>query len=256
MAQRPNWTSQPQDGTRLDPSISRNAGMLRAIHAPATLLDIAGNATLGLESDVSFTANRAGKAYEFNGSTSGLTIPIAVTGPFTITVLGETSTLSGTRNFCSLGQGSAYAVQLRQDGTSWSYYQYDVVDKLIGESATVAVNTPVLLHAVWDGFGTAKLYRSGIERASVSVTTVRAIDTLKIGQDNFGAKQALAGKIYYLSVQSLALSASDVAADAVNLWARFTPRRRLVFDVASMPSTFNPAWAVGSNIMIGAGVAL
>lgn len=187
------------------------------------------------------TIGKYGLSAGFDGSSTGITRAITSYAPTALSffAIAQTTTTSGTRNICSIGTGGNYTAQLRQDGANWSFYLSTVGDILAGETSGVTANAYSIVCATWDGF-TQTLYRDGALRSSTSnanaIPGVRYPDTWKIGEDNFGAKQAWLGDIPLVAFWPFrALASAEVLLLMANPWQLFAPPPRRIFGSGAAP---------------------
>lgn len=172
----------------------------RLVMADAGPVDRIRNELPTRDNGCTFADTSEGRALAFDGTNNGLAFTeVAPTTGYTIWARVY-STASGTadRNIFSFGSGSVYSVQLRRETANrMTAYHFAAgldqaaVDNGFSDGAFVDYCM------TWDG-ANIQLYRDGTLVAATpsgTVTTLRTTDTLRIGEDNFGAKQGWLGRM-------------------------------------------------------------
>ena len=226
-------TQQPQQAVGIDWSNPITRGLVVSFSTPSGLLDSVSNKSASIDSGFSYGANRLGQAYRFNGVTDGITFSRSHSGAYSIFALAHPDGTSGTRNICSIGDGTSYAAQLRQDGSQWSFYHHSSTDKLASEASGVTAGSVSAIVATWDGVSTIRLYRDGLQRGiNATANSLRTVSRFNIGQDNFGAKQAWLGGINIVVFWNRALSDAEIRSISAKPWQIFLPLNRQIWVAA------------------------
>jgi hypothetical protein len=190
------------------------------------------------DSGNSYSATQGGLAFNFNGSTDGFKTP-AYTDlgavPFTFLALcvpGSTS--AGSHNIASSGNGAQYAWQLRRDAGTWNYYQFDGSDKNVTDASGVTAGklTSIAISWDWNGItGNMRLFRDGVLKGTTTAVNNKRTDTvLKIGEDNFGAKQAWDGQIILAAYfTNVSLTVPEIVFLQANPWQLIAPSSRKLY---------------------------
>lgn len=223
-------TRQPTGSIRVDLGNTLARGLVAAVTPSACLYDAQSKQFLALDSGVASTFGPDGIGYDFDGSSTGLTLPLSMSGPYSFIALAISTTTSGTRNIFSLGSGAGYSTQMRISGSDWQFYHKNGTsgsDLLAGESGAVSSGSIARIGGTWDGSSTHTFYRDGVQRGSNGTSTLQApITSLHIGEDNFGAKQAWQGSIYFVGIWNRRLTSGEVFSASKSPWQLFAPQRR------------------------------
>lgn len=172
-------------------------------------------------------------------------------------LVGVTHNSGGAAPFVTAMIGRASGVDRVQlsfnNGTSFQFYQ---------TSFPLGAGTePQCLIATIKS-GTQQLYWNGVAvggTGTVAIASLAAGATAEwvVGSDHFGAGRNSGAATLDARLYNRAISESEAFAmgsDPRTMWDLYArPSTRVYFDIGAA-ATFNPAWARGSNIILGAGV--
>lgn len=205
------------------------------------------------DSGAAYVTGPGGRALSFDGSATGLKFDnFAIGSSYSVFAIVRSNTASGTHNICSVGSAFAYSFQLRQDGSTLNFYQWNSIDQNVNEPGAIVAGATNSIAFSYDGpASTLKLYRNGAIKAtnaSMSPIGRSTTDSLRIGEDNFGAKQAWDGSILALYFFDRALSAAEIAALTANPWQVLEAPAPMLY-AASAPTTVsgNISWTEAAD---------
>lgn len=243
------WDVQPQEYVEANFGSDFASGLVVLLAPSMGVNNLIGKTAGTLDSGVTYASGLGGVGYAGDGSATGFTFAIDQPTAYTFFAVVQTNTTTGTRNICSIGTSATYAAQLRMDSTTWNFYHYAGGDVTAQELSAVTTNALHIVAGTWDG-ANHRFYRGGVLKATSTSASIRTTTSLKILEDNFGAKQAWNGNIYLFGYWNRALSGTEVAALSNAPYQLLAPRRSFV-RVPAVAGSFKSAWAHGANTVLG-----
>ena len=213
------WDSQPQEAAALDRS-GAAAGIYACQFPPAGLgRDVSGIPIAS--SGVSLSAGPAGLAFLFAGAGTS-DVSIQTPAAWSVSVLCDASTLSGTCGLFSMGSGAVYSVICRTESGVLKLYQYEGIDKVV-TGPTLSAGRLYLISASWTG-SSLRIFVNGLLAGSTAVGSIRSSVTWRIG-GSVGAAERWTGRAYVASYFTRARADAEHAQEAASPWQLFEPRR-------------------------------
>lgn len=258
------WVSHPELFTDVDWSNPLSNGLSFLTYG-RWMVPVAPVGTTLTKQNPAFQVGPKGVGGAYNGSNVSLKLDKAPSGssPSAVTMFAYASVVNTSNDYTVLSQADNAANPLfRIYSATAGQWTFQVRDSAGTGTFSISGGAPtankdVFLVAVYrSGTDEKSFWSDGIKKGT-STTSIGAITLTRasVGQLYRNTEaQYLNGRCPFAGIINRALSDSEVSQLSNNPRQLLRPLQRVIFpNPVSAPSTFNPAWAVQSTTILGAG---